>query len=141
MFDSRTTDDRKQMLGLLANPWAIGCMAALLIQQIIEASCAVWLVYAMESITAGKNFFPYLCLYFFCIAIHYIPNGIAFILKTTWKQEAQRSFINEFVASNKANVGEWNNRGLKEQKLSILTSEGPAAINLLIDYIWDLSSY
>ncbi len=138
MFNTASSKDRNQIWGLLTNQWAIGCMSALTCQQIIEASSAVWLVNAMECITSGKSFVLYLVLYFLSIALYYIPNGIAFVLKTTWKQQAQRSFIHAFVNSNRGNVGEWNNRGLKEQKLSILTSEGPAAINALIDYVWDL---
>ncbi len=141
MFNTTSPNVRKHILGLLTNRWAIGCMTALTCQQIIEASSAIWLVNAMECITSGKSFVLYLALYFLCIALYYIPNGIAFILKTTWKQQAQRSFIDAFVASNRGNVAEWNNKGLKEQKLSILTSEGPAAINALIDYVWDLCMY
>jgi ABC-type multidrug transport system fused ATPase/permease subunit len=141
MFNTSSPKVRKQIWGLLTNRWAIGCLIALTCQQVIEASSAVWLVNTMESITSGSNFVPYLILYFLSIALYYIPNGIAFILKTTWKQQAQRSFVEAFVTSNKNNVAEWNNKGIKEQKLSILTAEGPAAINALIDYVWDLCSY
>lgn len=141
MFNTTSPKVRKQILGLLTNRWALGCFAALTCQQAIEASSVIWLVNVMESITSGQPFIQYLLLYFFSIAVYYIPNGIAFILKTTWKQQAQRSFIHAFVASNKNNIAEWSNRGVKEQKLSILTAEGPVAINALIDYIWDLSVY
>ncbi len=141
MFNTTSPKVRKQILGLLTNRWAIGCLTALTCQQIIEASSAIWLVLVMECITTGQNFIPYLMLYFAAIALYYLPNGIAFILKTTWKQKAQRSFIDAFVTSNKNNIGEWSNKGLKEQKLSILTAEGPAAINALIDYVWDLCVY
>lgn len=141
MFNTTSPKVRKQILGLLTNRWAVGCLSALTFQQIIEASSAVWLVKTMECITSGANFIPYLALYFLSIALYYLPNGIAFILKTTWKQQAQRSFIEAFVTSNKSNVSEWSNQGIKEQKLSILTAEGPAAINALIDYVWDLCTY
>lgn len=141
MFNTTSPKVRKQILGLLTNRWAIGCLSALTCQQIIEASSAVWLVKTMECITSGKNFIPFIALYFLSIALYYLPNGIAFILKTTWKQQAQRSFVEAFVSSNKNNVSEWNNKGIKEQKLSILTAEGPAAINALIDYVWDLCTY
>ena len=49
--------------------------------------------------------------------------------------------INAFVSSNRNNIGEWGNKGLKEEKLSILTSEGPVVMHVLIDYIWDLYTY
>ncbi len=141
MFDTTSPKVRKQVGGLLTNRWAIGCLTALTCQQIIEASSAIWLVNVMECITSGKDFTFYLILYFLSIALYYIPNSIAFILKTTWKQQAQRSFVHAFVSSNKGNVGEWSNKGLKEQKLSVLTSEGPSTINTLIDYVWDLCMY
>ncbi len=141
MFNPSSPKTRKQVYALLTNRWAIGCLCALALQQIIEASCTIWLVNMIAQITSGKNFMVYLALYLLSIAIFYIPNGIAFILKTTWKQQAQRSFIHAFVNSNKNNIGEWSNKGLKEEKLSILTSEGPTAINLLIDYVWDLGMY
>lgn len=141
MFYAASPQVKKQVYALINNKWAFGCLFALGIQQMIEASSALWLVNMMAKITSGQNFFPYLTLYLLSIALFYIPNGIAFILKTTWKQQAQRSFIHAFVHSNKNNLVEWNNKGLKEEKLSILTSEGPAAINALIDYVWDLGMY
>lgn len=138
MFNASSPKLRKQVFALLTNKWAVGCLLALAIQQIIEASSTIWLVNMMAQIASGKNFWPYLVLYLLSIAVFYIPNAIAFILKTTWKQQAQRSFIHAFVNSNKNNIGEWSNKGLKEEKLSILTSEGPTAIIALIDYVWDL---
>lgn len=141
MFNTTSPKVRKQIFGLLTNKWAGGCLAALTCQQIIEASSTIWLVNMMACIASGKNFFPFLALYLLSIALYYLPNGIAFILKSTWKQQAQRSFIHAFVSSNKNNIGEWSNKGLKEEKLSILTAEGPTAINALIDYVWDLVVY
>jgi ABC-type transport system involved in cytochrome bd biosynthesis fused ATPase/permease subunit len=141
MFNASSPKIRKLMYSLLTNRWAIGCLSAIACQQIIEATSTIWLVNMMANITSGKNFFPNLFLYLLSIALFYIPNGIAFILKTTWKQQAQRSFIHAFVASNKNNIGEWSNKGLKEEKLSMLTAEGPAAINALIDYVWDLGVF
>lgn len=139
MFNpSLSIKPHKQIYALLTNKAAVGCLLALALQQMIEASSTIWLVNLMASISAGKNFLLYLSLYLLSIALFYIPNGIAFILKTTWKQQAQRSFIQAFVNSNKNNIGEWSNKGLKEEKLSILTAEGPIAINALIDYVWDL---
>lgn len=138
MFNTTSPKNRKQVYALLTNKWALGCLFALALQQIIEASSTIWLVNMIAQIASGKNFFPYLALYLLSIALFYIPNGIAFILKTTWKQQAQRSFIQAFVNSNRNNIGEWSNKGLKEEKISILTAEGPTAINLLIDYVWDL---
>ena len=141
MFNTASPKVRKQVLGLLTNRWALGCFSALTFQQIIEASSAIWLVKMMACIASGQDFTFYLALYFLSIVLYYIPNGIAFILKTTWKQKAQRSFVDTFVQSNRNNIIEWSNKGLKEQKLSILTSEGPQAIIAFIDYVWDLYSY
>ncbi len=95
----------------------------------------------MSSLTAGEEFLHYLVFYLVTLAAPYIPWCIAFIMKITWRQEAQRSFINAFVANNRNNIGEWSNKGLKEEKLSILTSEGPNALNALIDYCFDLCTY
>ena len=141
MFNSASVKGSRQVLSLLANRWAIGCLGALTIQQLIGASSAVWLVKVMACITSGENFVPYLILYVASIALYYLPNGVAFILKTTWKQKAQRAFVDAFVTSNRNNIVEWSNKGLKEQKLSILTVEGPQTILLFIDYVWDLYSY
>lgn len=141
MFDTASGKIRKQIFALLTNRWAIGCCAILTFQQILEASSTYWLVTLMASITKGENFFPFLIFYLGSLAVPYIPWCLAFILKITWKQEAQRSFTNAFVAANKDNIGEWNNKALKEQKLSILTSEGPNTIHALIDYLWDLFTY
>lgn len=131
----------KQFVGLFVNRWAIACLTILLVQQIIEASSTIWLVLLMQSITQGENFAPYLVLCLSSLALAYVPLCIAFILKITWKQEAQRSFIDNFISANKNNIAEWSNKDLKEQKLSILTSEGPTAIHAFIDYIWDLYTY
>lgn len=128
-------------MGLFTNRWAIGCLTILLIQQVIEASSTIWLVKLMQSITRGENFTPYLVLCLSSLALAYVPLCIASILKITWKQEAQRIFIKSFVSSNKNNIAEWSDKGLKEQRLSILTSEGPATIHAFIDYVWDLYTY
>lgn len=141
MFNTASPKMRKQILGLLTNRWAMSCLAILTFQQLLEASSTLWLVKLMASVTAGKSFIHYLLLYLASLALPYIPGCLALILKTNWKQEAQRYFINAFVNSNRNNIGEWNNKGLKEEKLSILTSEGPSALHALIDYVWDLFSY
>ena len=141
MYNNTSPKVGKQIANLVTNRWAIGCLVALTLQQMIEASSAIWLVLVMARITSGGDFVPYLGLYFLSIALYYIPNGIAFVLKTTWKQKAQRSFVDAFVSSNRNNIVEWSNKGLKEQKLSILTSEGPQAILTFVDYIWDLFVY
>lgn len=141
MFNTANPKVNKQILGIFTNRWAMGCFGILFFQQIIEASSTIWLVKLMESITKGGNFVPFFVLYLSSLALPYLPQCIAFILKITWKQEAQRSFINTFVSSNKNNIAEWSNKGLKEKKLSILSSEGPTAIHAFIDYAWDLFAY
>ncbi|MBA3815365.1 MAG: hypothetical protein H0X29_02380 [Parachlamydiaceae bacterium] len=141
MFKSNSSSTRSQFLGLLTNRWALTCCLILIFQQILEASSTFWLVMLMASITKGENFFPFLMLYLAALVIPYIPWCWAFVLKITWKQEAQRSLTNAFIASNKNNIGEWSNKGLKEQKLSVLTSEGPATIHAFIDYVWDVTYY
>lgn len=141
MFETTSPKVRKQVLGLLLNRWGIGSFAILTLQQAIEASSTLWLVLGMRAITTGQPFFPYLLLYLGALVLPYIPWCLAFILKITWRQEALRSFINAFVASNRNNIGEWNNKALREEKLSILTAEAPNAINALIDYLFDLYGY
>lgn len=141
MFDPTSLKARKQVMGLLVNPWGLTCMGILTFQQILEASSTIWLVKLMETVTAGGNFLPFIILYLVSLALPYIPGCIALIVKTHWKQEAQRHFINAFVASNRNNIGEWNNKALKEEKLSMLTAEGPMALQALIDYVWEFSGY
>lgn len=141
MFNTTSPKIHKQVLGLMTNRWAVGCFSILAFQALLESSSTFWLVSTMASITKGEDFLPFLFLYLISFAIPYIPWCFAFILKITWKQEAQRSFTQAFVSSNKNNIGEWSNKGLKEQKLSILTSEAPSALHAFIDYIWDLFTY
>lgn len=141
MFNTDSPKLRKQIFGLLTNRWAVGCLGVLTIQTMIEASSTFWLVKFMNSVTGGQVYVPYLFYYLAALSLPYIPGCIALIMKTTWKQEAQRYFINAFVASNRNNIGEWNNKGLREEKLSLLTAEGPAALHALIDYVWDLFTY
>jgi ABC-type transport system involved in cytochrome bd biosynthesis fused ATPase/permease subunit len=132
---------RKLIVGLLTNPWAIGSFAILAVQQMIEASATFWLVTLTIQITTGGEYLPYLLIYLGSLLLPYIPGCIAQIFKTSWKQEAQRSFVNSFVGVNKNNIGEWGNKGIKEEKLSILTSEGPNTLHQFIDYTWDLYTY
>ena len=106
MFDTTSPKVRKQFFGLLTNRWALGCCLILIFQQIIEASSTLWLVKLMQGITAGKPFFNYLLFYLASLALPYIPWCLAFVLRISWKQEAQRSFINAFVTSNRNNIKE-----------------------------------
>lgn len=132
---------QKPVWKLLTNRSAISCCIILTFQQLLEASATYWLVTLMASIAKGTNFFPYIALYLGSLALPYIPLCFAYILKISWKQEAQRSFTNAFINANKDNISEWSNKGVKEQKLSILTSEGPNTIHIFIDYLWDLYTY
>jgi ABC-type transport system involved in cytochrome bd biosynthesis fused ATPase/permease subunit len=141
MFNPSSHKMLKQFWGLISYKWAFACFSLLTLQQIIEASSTIWLVLLMNRITTGDNFFPYLYLYLITLVIPYIPGCLAYIFKITWKQEAQRSFINSFVTSNQSQIADWNNRGIREEKLSILTAEGPSALHALIDYIFDLFGY
>lgn len=141
MFETTSPKVRRQVLSLLTNRWAIGSFAILTFQQLLESSATLWLVLLMKSITSQEPFFHYLALYLSSLVLPYIPWCLAFVLRITWKQEAQRSFIQAFVSSNRNNIAEWSNKNLKEEKLSILTAEAPSAINALIDWIFDLYSY
>lgn len=141
MFDTTSPSSRSQIAGLLTNKWALWCLAILTFQQLLESSSTLWLVRLMTDVTRGENFILNLSLYLGSLTIPYIPLCIASILKITWKQEAQRSFIHTFVSSNRNNIGEWSNKALKEEKLSIMTAEGPMAIHALIDYVWDMYTY
>ena len=132
---------RKHVWALITNRWAIGVFVVMTIQQLIEASSTFWLVTLTMHITEGKPFFPYLIIYITSLLLPYVPNCIGLILKTSWKQDAQRSFIHTFVNSNKNKIGEWSNKALKQEKLSILTSEGPTTLQIFIDYCWDLFTY
>lgn len=141
MFNFSPPQVLKQFWGLLVNRWSCGCLALVSLQQLMEASATIWLVAMMTRITAGEPFFPFLFLYVATLVIPYFPGCIALVIKITWKQESQRSFINAFVSSNRNQIGEWSNKGIKEEKLSILTAEGPAALHALIDYLYDLYGY
>lgn len=141
MFDTSFQKIHKQIWGLLTNRWACGCFALLTIQQLIEASSIIWLVAMMKRITSAEPFFGFLFLFLSSLAFPYFPGCVALVIKSSWKQEAQRSFIQSFVFSNRNQIGEWSNKGIKEEKLSILTAEGPSALHALIDYIYDLYSY
>ncbi len=141
MFNTSSSKIQKQFWGLVTNRWALSCFALLTFQQIIEATSTIWLVKMMKRITNGENFFPFLYLYLLFLVVPYIPGCIAYIIKISWKQEAQRSFINAFVTSNRNQIGEWSNKGIKEEKLSILTVEGPNTLHAFIDYVFDLFSY
>lgn len=141
MFNTDSKKLRKQISGLLTNRFAVACLTILFFQQIIESSATLWLVWFMQTVVEGHPYLPYIIIYLITLALHYIPACVAYILKTEWKQEAQRSFINAFVSANRNNIGEWNNKKLKEEKLSLLTTEGPAALHALIDYVWDLFSW
>jgi ABC-type transport system involved in cytochrome bd biosynthesis fused ATPase/permease subunit len=132
---------RKRILGLLTNKWALSCFIVMAIQQAIEASSTFWLVLLAQRVTTGQSFYIYLIIYLTSLLLPYIPNCLALILKTSWKQDAQKTFIHAFVDSNRNNINEWGNKGIKEEKLSILTSEGPNTLNLFIDYAWDLYVY
>src|SRR5690606_30765440 len=105
-----------QIVGIFKNRWALSCFVILFVQQLIEASTTIWLVKLMQYIVQGKDFTLYLALCLSSLALAYVPQCIAYIIKINWKQEVQRSFINTFVSSNKNNIEEWDNKGLKEQK-------------------------
>jgi ABC-type transport system involved in cytochrome bd biosynthesis fused ATPase/permease subunit len=109
--------------------------------EIISASSSLWLVKIMQRITADQEFITFLMLYLGSLLLPSIPWCLAFIFRTSWRQEAQREFIRAFVTSNKSNIAEWGNKGMREQKMSLLTSEGPQTLNNFIDYAFEVASY
>jgi|GEM_PF-1339259 len=141
MFETTSSRMRNQLRGLLTNRWALLCFTILFFEQMIEASATLWLVKIMEQITSGQSFFSYLIIYLCALSLPYIPRCLAYVFRASWKQEAQRSFIESFVAHNKNKITDWNNKSLREEKLSILTAEGPNALNQLIDYVFDFFWY
>lgn len=141
MFETTSPKVRKQVLGLITNRFGIGSLALLTVQQAMEALPTLWIVLAIQRITLGEPFFPFLILFLLTHVSYYIPWCIAYIVRISWKQEALRAFIQAFISSNRNNISDWNNKSIKEEKLSILTAEAPSAINTLIDYIFDLYSY
>jgi ABC-type transport system involved in cytochrome bd biosynthesis fused ATPase/permease subunit len=141
MFETSSPKVRKQILGLITNRFGISSLAILSVQQAMEALPTLWIVLVIQSITQGKPFFFYLILFLLTHVCYYIPWCLAYIVRISWKQEALRSFIHAFISSNRNNITDWNNKSVKEEKLSILTAEAPTAINALIDYIFDLYSY
>lgn len=132
---------RKQITELLTNRAAISCLTILFFQQLLEASATLWLIWFMKSVVQGTPYIPYIIIYLVTLGMHFLPNCVASIFKTKWKQEAQRSFINAFVSANRNNIGEWNNKTQRAEKLSLLTTEGPAALHALIDYVWDVFTW
>lgn len=141
MFNTSSSKVVKQFWALLTNRWAMTCFALVTFQQILEASSTIWLVTMMKKLTLGENFWPFLYLYLSSLVIPYIPGCLALISRITWKQEAQRFFINSFVTSNRSKIGEWSNKGIKEEKLSLLSAEGPNALQALIDYVYEFFGY
>lgn len=125
----------------MTSRWAISCAIIMTIQQMMEASYTYWLVLLTEEITTGQPFFTTLLCFLASLLVPYIPSCLALITRTSWKQHAQRHFVESFVAANRNNIGEWSNKAVKEEKLSILTSEGPNTISNFIDYSWDLYTY
>lgn len=141
MFDTSSSKISKQFWSLFNNRWAAGCFVLLTLQQLIESSSMLWLVEMMRRLTQGQDFLFYLYLYLISLLVAYLPGCLANIIKISWKQEAQRLFIQTFISSNRNQIGEWSNKNLKEEKLSILTTEGPNTLHALIDYVYDLYSY
>jgi ABC-type transport system involved in cytochrome bd biosynthesis fused ATPase/permease subunit len=141
MIKPSSQNSQKQIWPFLTNKSAFCCFALLTLQQIIEASSTVWLVLMMKRVTSSEPFLPFLFIFLSSLIVPYFPGCIAMIIKISWKQESQRAFIQTFVSSNRNQISEWSNKKLQEEKLSILTSEGPSALHLLIDYVYDLYSY
>lgn len=141
MFDTSSSKMFKQYRGLFTNRWACGCFALWTIQQILEASSVVWLVFMTKQVTTGQPFLIYLLLYLTTLVVPYVPECLAYIVKSYWKQEAQRSFIQAFIDSNRSQIMEWSHKSIREEKLSILTTEGPNTLHALVDYVFDLYSY
>lgn len=109
--------------------------------EMITASSNLWLVLMMNRITASEPFYEWMFCYLASLLLPSIPYSLAYIFRISWRQEAQRSFINNFVAANKNNILEWGDKKIKEKKCSILTSEGTQAIYVFIDYVWDIISF
>lgn len=118
------------------NRAAYGCYASLFIQQLIIASSTLWLTLLIDAIDTSHNFTLYLILYLFSLVAPYFPEAISMVFNNIWKQNAFSLFIQKFIEVRKNDPIAWNDQTLKDETVTILTSEGQNTLHATIEHVY-----
>lgn len=124
----------------LWNRHTLSCAILLIIQQMILASSALWLILLSRDIVNGQPFWTHLGLYLCSLVLPYLPQAGMSVAFIRWDQEAVRRYLDAFVANNVACLTQWSEKGKKEATLAVINHEGLVTISDSLFYYWNLIS-
>lgn len=113
---------------------------AIVVMQLIVASSNIWLKELSEALSAGGSVVWWLTAYAASLVLPYIPGTAYLVLKTQWVEDALARYYSAFVASHRGRADLWPEPGLRQNKESFLTTEGPQTLRDFVEYVCDVAT-
>lgn len=125
---------------LFASKYAAWTLALLVVQQIIVASSTIWLARLAAAAAAGRPIAGVGVLYGLSLLLPYLPGTLALTCVNLWDLDLYRRLIDRFVAANQGRIALWRDQSERAARTSLLSKEGPQALQESANYFYDLFS-
>jgi ABC-type multidrug transport system fused ATPase/permease subunit len=125
---------------LFASKYAAWPFALLVVQQVIVASSTVWLARFAAAAVSGGAFAGYGALYGVSLVLPYLPGMLALACVNLWDLDLNKRLVDRFVDKNQGQIALWRNHGARAVRTSLLSKEGPQALQESANYFFDLFS-
>lgn len=125
---------------LLASKHARRALGLLVVQQLIVASSSVWLARLAAAAVAGDPLTGHGALYGASLALPYAPGILALVCLSRWDLDLSKRLVDRFVEANAGRIALWRDQGERARRTSLLSKEGPQALEEATRFIFDLAA-
>lgn len=125
---------------LFSSKYAAWTMVLLLAQQVIVASSTYWLACLAAAASAGQPIGAYGALYGFSLILPYLPGILSLVCISLWDLDLQKKFMDRFISRNQGQIALWRNHSERTRRTSLLSKEGPQALQESAMYFYEVLS-
>lgn len=123
---------------LFASKYAVWMIALLAAQQVIVASSTVWLARLAAAALAGGPIAGPGALYGVSLVLPYLPGMLAMTCVNLWELDLNKRLVDRFVDKNQGRIALWRDHGERSRRTSLLSKEGPQALQDSAHYFYDV---
>lgn len=123
---------------LFASKYAAWMIALLAVQQVIVASSTIWLARLAAGALAGGPIAGPGALYGISLVLPYLPGMLAMTCVNLWELDLNKRLVDRFVDKNRGRIALWRDHGERARRTSLLSKEGPQALQDSAHYFYDV---
>lgn len=125
---------------LFASKYAAWSFALLVVQQAIVASSTVWLARFAAAAVSGRPIAVDGALYGISLLLPYLPGLLSLTCVSLWELDLNKRLIDRFVDRNRGRIALWRDHEERARRTSLLSKEGPQALQESANYFYELFS-